>query len=184
MNKDDALKNIIEAKNILSSLNIDCWLTDGTLLGYYRDNDFIDHDQDLDLGALISSYNEKIVLDFIDAGWKLDNIFGKRNCGLAISLKKRKIKLDIFFFYEENGVLWHGAWRKVKDNGITRRNLIKYIYDKFELREIEFKGEKFNIPANPEKFIITKYGNGWKTPVKEWDWEFGPTNAVKTDIVI
>lgn len=184
INKDDALKNLAEARDILDKLNIRYWLTDGTLLGFYRNGDFIDHDEDLDMGADIASYNERMILDFTDSGWKLANIYGKRECGLEISFKKRKIKLDIFFFYTEDRKMWHGAWRKHQENGITKRNLIKYSYYPFGIKTAIFKGETFNIPEDPEKFVVTKYGKNWRTPVKQWDWEFGPSNAEKTDIII
>ena len=184
INKDHALRNLVEAREILDKLGIRYWLTDGTLLGFFRNSDFIDHDEDLDMGADIASYNERMILDFTDSGWKLANIYGKRDCGLEISFKKRKIKLDIFFFYKENGKMWHGAWRKYKKDGTTKRNLIKYSYDSFGIKTAVFKGETFNIPENPEKFVVTKYGKNWRTPVKQWDWEFGPSNAEKTDIVI
>lgn len=184
INKESALKNIIEARDILNNLKMDYWLTDGTLLGSYRNNDFIDHDEDLDFGAFIDNYNDKLILDFVDNGWKLVNVFGKRDCGLEISFKKRGIKLDFFFFYKEGDKYWHGAWRKFKKDGKKLRNLIKYYYDDFKLTEVDFKNEKFNIPQNTEKYISTKYGPDWKTPVKKWDWEFGPSNAVKTDIIL
>lgn len=184
IDKDDALKNLVEAREILEKLGIRYWLTDGTLLGFYRNGDFIDHDEDLDMGADIGSYNERMILDFTDSGWKIANVYGKRDCGLEISFKKRKIKLDIFFFYTENGKMWHGAWRKHKENGILRRNLIKYSYDAFGLKKAVFKGEDFQVPEDPERFVVTKYGKNWRTPVKQWDWEFGPSNAEKTDIVI
>lgn len=184
IHKSDAFKNIVDARNILNNLNMDYWLTDGTLLGFYRNNDFIDHDEDLDFGAFIDNFDEKLILDFVDDEWKLVSVFGKRDCGLEISFKKRGIKLDIFFFYKEDGKYWHGAWRKFKKDGKTLRNLIKYYYDDFKLTQADFKNEKFNIPQNTEKYIATKYGSGWKTPVKEWDWEFGPSNAVKTDIIL
>lgn len=184
LNKQDAFLNIVEARNILNKLKMDYWLTDGTLLGYYRNGDFIDHDEDLDFGARIDNFDERLLMDFVDNGWKLVSIMGNRNCGLEISFKKRGIKLDIFFFYREGMKLWHGAWRKIKEDGQVKRNLIKYYYDDFVLTKTDFKGESFNIPGETEKYISTKYGANWKTPVKKWDWEYGPSNAVKTDIVI
>ena len=34
----------------------DIWLDFGTLLGYYRENDFISHDLDMDFGIIIPDY--------------------------------------------------------------------------------------------------------------------------------
>jgi hypothetical protein len=45
---EQRMKNIIDAKNILEKLKIRYWLEGGTLLGFYRDNDFIKWDNDVD----------------------------------------------------------------------------------------------------------------------------------------
>ena len=38
--------------------NYDVWLDFGTLLGYYRENDFISHDLDMDFGIIINDYDD------------------------------------------------------------------------------------------------------------------------------
>ncbi|MCU0639595.1 MAG: LicD family protein [Candidatus Krumholzibacteria bacterium] len=184
MDAESAFLNIVEARDILARRGVNCWLTDGTLLGIYRGGDFIRHDEDLDFGAFIEDFDDRLILDFTDNGWKLYNIFGRRDCGLELSFRKRGIKLDIFFFYREGSRVWHGAWRKIKEEGKAGRNLIKYYYDGFERAEIEFRGERFGIPGDTEKYLATKYGPGWRAPIRDWDWQFGPSNAVRTDIVI
>jgi len=181
---DLALENLLLAKNILNEKKMDFWLTDGTLLGFYRDNGFIEHDEDIDLGCLIEDLNETVLFDFLDNGFKLDSIYGNRNIGLEFSFKRKEMKLDIFFFYKEDHKFWHGAWVRKKINGVKKDNLIKYSYDPFKLIEIEFYGHKFNAPDNIEKYIETKYGKNWKEPVKEWDWAHGPSNSEATDIYL
>ncbi|RLC48109.1 MAG: hypothetical protein DRH57_02770 [Candidatus Cloacimonadota bacterium] len=180
INKMVAIENLADAKKILDNLNMRNWLTDGTLLGYYRENDIITHDKDVDIGCFIADYNDKIILKFIENDWNLENIFGRKDIGLELSFRRNYIKLDIFFFYEEGKKYWHGAWLKT-DKG---RNLIKYYYDKFDLKEIEFKGYKFNIPEDILKYIITKYGESWNQPRKNWDWAFGPSNATRTEFYL
>lgn len=46
------------------------------------------------------------------------------------------------------------------------------------LKEIEFKGHKFMIPAEPEKVLVAKYGEDWKTPKTSWRWDFDPKNLI------
>jgi len=178
------LENLLLAKDILENRNMLFWLTDGTLLGYYRDNGFIRHDEDVDLGCFISSLDESVIFDFLDKGFKLDSIYGNRQIGLELSFKRKGMKLDIFFFYEENDKVWHGAWVRKNIDGVKKDNLIKYYYDSFELKEIEFYGHKFKAPNDIEKYIITKYGESWKEPVKEWDWAYGPSNSETTEIYL
>jgi fukutin len=180
IDKDVALENLANAKKILDRLNVRNWLTDGTLLGYFRENDFIGYDVDVDMGCFIDDYTDEILHSFIDNGWRVEQIFGKRDIGFELAFIRDNVKLDIFFFYEEGQLFWHGAWK----NTPKGLNLIKYYYDKFELSEIKFKGNIFNIPTNTEKYIMTKYGEDWKTPKKNWDWSFGPSNAVRTEFYL
>ena len=43
--------------------NYNIWLDFGTLLGYYRENDFISHDLDMDFGVQVSSLEEFEVIE-------------------------------------------------------------------------------------------------------------------------
>ena len=172
------IRVLSEANAILGEIGIRPWLTDGTLLGYFREGSFIGHDIDMDLGCLISEYNDEIIPRFLDNGWVCISIFGERDCGLEFTFSKDGVKLDIFFFYSEGERLWHGAWRTVKKK---ERNLIKYYYEPFELVEKEFLGSRFWVPAETEKYIETKYGEGWRVPVVDWDWAFDSANAVETE---
>jgi hypothetical protein len=184
MDKAAALRVLAEARDLLAALGVRAWLTDGTLLGYHRERDFIGHDQDVDLGCAIAAYDDRIIERFAGAGLECTNVFGRRDCGLELSFRKDGVSLDLFFFYEEGARRWHGAWRRTRDGRRKRRNLIKYYYDAFGLAEVEFKGERFLAPEDVERYVVTKYGEGWRTPVKGWDWAFGPANAVATDVVL
>ena len=179
VSREAALAGLVEARRLLDGLGMRCWLTDGTLLGFYREGDFLGHDKDIDLGCLIEEYKDGLVPAFAAAGWRLSHVFGRRDCGLELSFEKQGIKVDLFFFYREDGGLWHAAWRRVDKK---TRNMIRYGYDAFGLREDTFLGEKFLVPDDTLKYVATKYGEGWRTPVKDWDWAFGPANARATDV--
>ncbi|MCF6268094.1 MAG: glycosyltransferase [Melioribacteraceae bacterium] len=180
INKNDGLENLLSAKKIFKKLGIDYWLTDGTLLGYYREKDFIKHDCDLDLGSFIKDYDDRIIREFLNEGWELYRTYGKKNLGFELSLIRDYLQLDIFFFYEESGKLWHGAWHKTKEG----LNLIKYYYEPFELGKGEFLNHEFSIPKDTLKYITTKYGESWNKPVKNWDWADGPSNSKRTSIFL
>ena len=171
------IENLVDAKRVLDKFGMRNWLTDGTLLGYFRDNRFIPHDDDLDIGCFISEYDSRIISEFLRDGWDVDRIFGRQEMGFEISFRRNNLKLDIFFFYEDNGKFWHGAWKKTNRGW----NLIKYYYDPFDLKEIEYMGKNLNIPADTKKYVMTKYGETWNKVVKEWDWAYGPPNSVKTN---
>lgn len=173
-----ALANLVDARAVLDNIGMRCWLTDGTLLGYYREGDFLGHDLDVDVGCFIDELNEAFLPAFINDGWKCERIYGKWDTGLEVTLAKRGTKVDFFFFYRDSGKWWHAAWRHVGD----LRNMIRYEYAPFELKTVKFKGHDFEIPSDTERYVETKYGPGWRQPVKNWDWAFGPANAVATDV--
>lgn len=180
--KQVVFRNLLDANSILNSLGIRCWLTDGTLLGFFREKDLIEHDRDVDLGVRIEDYTDGIIPEFGKQGFELKYVLGEKRQGLELSFIRAGAKVDLFFFYREGDRMWHGAWQGI-DKG-RKRNLIKYYYDAFDLREAEFLGEKFFVPADTLKYIETKYGRDWRTPIREWDWAFGPANAVGTDVVL
>jgi hypothetical protein len=180
--KEVVVRNLLDARSILVSLNIRFWLTDGTLLGYFREGDIIGHDRDIDLGLMIDAYSDEIVPAFRRQGFDVKYVLGEKKLGLELSFIRERVNVDLFFFYREGSRLWHGCWEGI-DKG-RKRNLIKYYYEPFELKEIEFFGASFNVPADTLKYVETKYGEGWQTPVKEWDWAMGPANAVRTDVIM
>lgn len=172
--------NLIDASNLLEKVGVKCWLTDGTLLGCYREGRILPHDKDADLGAFISEFSQDILDAFDQAGWELAHVYGEIDCGLQLSYRKESAKVDLFFFYQEGDRYWHGAWKSEQRGKF--RNLIKYYYQPFEFREMDFLGFRFTVPADTEKYLATKYGEGWNVVQKEWDWAYGPANAVATDI--
>jgi len=180
--RETIVRNLLAARSILESLGIRFWLTDGTLLGYFREGDIIAHDADVDLGLMIDAYSDAIISEFRRRGFDLKYVLGEKKQGLELSFIRDGVKVDLFFFYREGDRLWHGAWEGF-DKG-RKRNLIKYYYEPFELREVEFLGAVFNVPADTLKYVETKYGEGWRTPVEDWDWAMGPANAVRTDVVL
>ncbi|MBL7033600.1 MAG: LicD family protein [Candidatus Delongbacteria bacterium] len=176
----EIVRNLIDGCDLLIDLGVRAWLTDGTLLGYYREQRILQHDQDADLGLFIEDYSDRILAGFKNAGWELDHVFGNIECGLQLSFLRNGSKLDLFFFYPEGDRLWHGAW-KAEPKGKFRK-LIKYYYEPFELRMVDFLGRQFAVPADTEQYLVTKYGEGWAVEQREWDWAFGPSNAIATEI--
>ena len=54
---ENGVKNLSDVKGVLDSEGVTFWLSAGTLLGAYRDGDFIPGDDDID----IDSYEEYLV---------------------------------------------------------------------------------------------------------------------------
>jgi fukutin len=177
MNKSTALNNLIDLSNILEKFQVKFWIQDGTLLGYYRHNDFISHDTDTDLGIDFSSFNPKCLLEILNMGFSIKHIFGYIEDSLEIALERNGVKTDLFFHYIIGNNQYHCAFL----NDIIR---IDYIYKKFNTKQIEFLNHKFPAPENELDYIKTKYGDCWIIPDKKWHWAYSPRNHKKTDIII
>ncbi|XP_042309248.1 fukutin isoform X2 [Sceloporus undulatus] len=95
----------------LNSLGVKFWLSSGTCLGWYRQCNIIPYSKDVDLGIFIQDYKPEIISAFQKAGLPLKHKFGKVEDSLELSFQAGgdDVKLDIFFFYEENDHMWNGG---------------------------------------------------------------------------
>ncbi|XP_049651237.1 ribitol-5-phosphate transferase FKTN isoform X1 [Accipiter gentilis] len=94
----------------LNNLGVNFWLSSGTCLGWYRQCNVIPHSKDVDLGVFIRDYKADIIPAFQKAGLPLKHKFGKVEDSLELSFQgEDDVKLDIFFFYEEDDHIWNGG---------------------------------------------------------------------------
>jgi glycerol-3-phosphate cytidylyltransferase len=176
--KEFAIENLRLLDGILRSTNTPYWLTDGTLLGYYRDRDIISHDTDTDIGMMFKDFTPSTLRKIQQAGFEIYHVFGYPEDSFEISLIRRGVKTDLFFFYDRGkDKIYHSAFVK----GTQR---IDYEYKKIKLQDIDFLNTKFSAPKDILSYVTTKYGKEWRTPVKDWDWAYSPANHVKTNITI
>ncbi len=99
MNKEIALSNLIEIRDQLKKNDCNFWIQDGTLLGYYRHNDFICHDMDTDLGIMMNSFSPKTLIEILKLNFEIQHVFGYVEDSLEICLIKNNVKTDLFFHY-------------------------------------------------------------------------------------
>jgi lipopolysaccharide cholinephosphotransferase len=153
LNSKKCKKFLTEVRDILNENNISYFLLFGTLLGAYRENDFIKHDRDIDIGILGESKEdfEKSVLDGCFAK-KGILIFRDRN----YSLVKDGIYMDIYPF-----VLDGDEYRSLLGWQTNYRLNPRH----FPIQNIEFVGENFTTISNIEDYLVDKYGKDWETPI-------------------
>lgn len=175
MDKEKALKNLIDLDSIFRENKAPCWIQDGTLLGYYREGDFISHDLDTDMGMMFHDFSVKILNDCEKVGFEYTLLGYPESC-FQVTFSRYNIRTDVFFFYEENDYIYHSAFLDV--------NRIDYRYKKFNLKEVLFLDNKFFSPSDELDFIITKYGENWKLPDKNWSYAYSPKNHFKTDMIL
>ena len=150
-------RNLLDVKDVFDKYELDFWPIQGTFLGLYRDGDIIPYDNDVDL-AIRSEALQK----FFETRGDMESL-GFR----FIYEPAHRILLPKHGGYERNGVpvdvFFFG---KVGDKRVCRA--IRRITDKaFETyNEVKYKGRKFRIFNEPERWLQYLYGDSWRTPIK------------------
>lgn len=184
MDPTTALKNLKEVSDILKSMGLKHWVSDGSLLGLVREGKILDHDSDTDMGVMYSPLPRDFRTQFENAGFEIKHVFGEELGSLELALVKNGVKTDLFFFYRLNSkchpMYSHSAFYDFEGDFYRR---VDFRYRMFlSVRWKRFQGTKLPIPANYRKYLKTKYGDGWSVPVKIWDYVQDPENAQTTNI--
>lgn len=145
------------------------WLEFGTLLGYYRENDFIKDDFDIDIGAFLSDA-PKVRKALLKSGFELAREFRcLKNDGREECYSYKHSTFDIFYFREENGVRYCNgfshkegvSWKPMKHCPCTVR---KITFPLVDFSEVTFKGAKVYIPQKTNEYLQCHYGKDFMTP--------------------
>ena len=159
--------NLIDVAEVLNSVGLKFWLTNGTALCAFRDQDWIPWDDDIDLDTMMEDFLPKYDLIkklLIKKGFLVRST-SIRNPRLA---KISVFRGDSPFRGEKVAVRPLFLNPSYKNNLYRLRKDYKYpriFYESKNPVQLEFKGKTFNIPSPPEKFLTYVYGKNWKTPM-------------------
>jgi lipopolysaccharide cholinephosphotransferase len=190
-------ENFIDAIQIFREHEIFVWLDQGALLGVIRDKKLLPWDPDIDISIWEEDFDKVVAIrkKFEDIGFFVeiheykDGMWFSRGEGKHIELAKQKregdfvirrnaqprnSKLDLFIksvisrlpkpvFFQ---------LRKFGRKYFSKPPVIfkapSFYFENFS--QIDFLGEKVNIPERYEEYLEFKYGKEWNIPKKKWDF--------------
>ena len=170
----DANATLIAGTKILDKSGMKWWLSAGTILGLYRDGDFIPHDTDIDIGVEGDHYNNcekinKLIVAFQEDGFRLIRTMLYDNYPMQLAfIDKRNIIFDLYFFYPVfSDMINHN------EGGIMMKPSRLFS----SLGNMEFKENGYNCPNDIDEYLAFRYGEDWKVPkIKKGDWRKDAAN--------
>jgi hypothetical protein len=175
-----------KTKDALDELSIPFFLSSGTCLGYLRENKFLDHDYDIDVGIFEIDYNPEIVNKMADKGLFLYRTLGDVKTGLELSFRLpgtslgKNAKIDIFLHYKTGDKIFWSSYIAP-----LFKKKIKYQVSNFILKPVNFMDVVVNVPHPTVKYIREHYGDKWYIPLKpkayggNYDYRTTPKSIVK-----
>ncbi len=159
----------------LNEENLVFWLDFGTLLGYYRDHDFIKHDVDIDMGTYLT--NATKVKEALERnGFKrVRHYYPVDHSGLEEAYKFRHISIDVFYYVKQDKIMHSTGYRPLSP--IKKSSLLKPIpmkvmeytlpYSGFHI--VEYKGSHVYVPNDIVSHLKMNYGESFMTPNPQWN---------------
>ena len=174
-------ENFEEILNVVYSSDLkdyNIWLDFGTLLGYYRENDFISHDLDMDFGVQVSSFEEFEVIEkyLINNGFNRTKEFYFNKNLVELSYSYKGLNVDFIIYNKENDRVSSDTIFFMTNalGNPTRYEVYHYEIPFSGLKEYDFKGMKVKVPDNTQEYLRTLYGEDFETPNTNYNWKENP----------
>lgn len=179
--QEEAEELLKKFSDTLNKNNIMFWLEFGTLLGYYRENDFIKHDNDLDFGAYLYDA-DKIRKALLKIGFKLIRKYISTDGGLEECYRYKHTILDIFYFRANEQGLFCTTYTRNKKTFISRLLnrrpcTVKHItIPNNGFVSTTYKNCKVYIPSDCVTHLKMHYGENFMIPNPNFDYKKEASN--------
>lgn len=157
--------------SIFENTEIPIWLEFGTLLGAYREHNFIAHDFDIDLGAFFKDRRE-IQEILLKNGFILEREFsvGDGSLGFEQTYSYKDVLIDFFFFHlsPDSAKFYCNSFQLEKEDG--EKWIAKEIPFPYSgITSYDFLSLKVLIPNEPKKHLSYHYGPNFMIPDKDFN---------------
>ena len=162
-----------------SQLNkYDLWLDFGTLLGFYRENDFINHDLDMDFGIIINDYDDFLEKEkyLIKKGFSRTKEFYYKDRLVELSYSYKGLNVD-FIVYRRKADVIESDTIFFMTNALgkpTRYEVYNYSLPFSELEGHNFKAVEIKVPNNAREYLSKLYGEDFEVPNTNYNWKENP----------
>ncbi|ULT94471.1 hypothetical protein L3Y34_003742 [Caenorhabditis briggsae] len=176
INLELAVFELSRLQNLMIQYDMFPFISEGTLLGWYRECSIIPHTQDIDISVFASEFNPKFVDDMRSGRsiFRLSRRLGKLDA-LELTVAPRQgyhVNMDIFLMYQETNETTEIDFNWISGlKGDGER--LRYHFPLFEpICSADLLGHLVWTTCDPEKAIIHEYGERWfeDIPTKNYSW--------------
>jgi len=164
MDKEEAQRCLLEAHDILRSLEVPHFLILGTALGAYRDKGFTPLADDIDIGFLQEEFEPaapNIARSLIRLGYEVHTVNRPFLACRAIKATRRGVKLDMVAYWP-----WKGKRFCTSGDPRAKPYSIVHTRDMLETYDtVELFGQVFQVPYPIEEYLHLEYGSAWRIPL-------------------
>lgn len=174
---------LVKFSSAMNRAEIPFWLEFGSLLGFFREKDFIKHDYDIDFGAFLND-RKRVRKALEDVGFKLILLFEASDGGFEECYKYKNTSVDVFYFREDVDTYYCntfiGRYPRIVDKFLRpKRCLVKRIdIPKQAFVKTTFKGADVYVPQDCVKHLEMHYGKTFMTPNPNFSFQKEATNII------